>query len=165
MRAAYLLLEDITPLKYDCGALCTAACCKQDAVNGEVVGGMALLPTEESLIGEECGFDVKDTDDGKVLICDGRCERDMRPFSCRIFPYYARIDENTGSISLRVDPRSANVCPIATKQGNTRHSVYFHRNAVRAVRILMKDENFKRDLIKTSRFCDGLYEFFRKLSE
>ena len=84
---------------------------------------------------------------------------------CRIFPYYARIDENTGSISLRVDPRSANVCPIATKKLRTRHSVYFHRNAVRAVRILMKDEDFKRELVKTSEFCDGLYEFYKKLAE
>ena len=124
---------------------------------------MSLLPYEDTLIGGFEEFDIRDTNDGKVLICNGRCERLFRPFACRIFPYYARIDEKTGSISLRLDPRSVNVCPIATKQKGTRHPVYFHRNAIRAVRLLMKDEDFKRELIKTSDFCDGLYEFYRTL--
>ena len=163
LRRAYALLEDSTPLKYDCGKLCGGACCKADTVSSETVGGMSLLPYEDTLIGGCEGFDVKDIADGKVLICSGKCERMFRPFACRIFPYYARIDEKTGSISLRLDPRSVNVCPIATKQRGTRHSVYFHRNAVRAVRLLMKDEDFKKELIKTSMFCDGLYEFYRTL--
>ena len=163
LRRAYALLEDSTPLKYDCGKLCGGACCKADTINSETDGGMSLLPYEDALIGGCEEFDIRDTNDGKVLICNGRCERLFRPFACRIFPYYARIDEKTGSISLRLDPRSVNVCPIATKQKGTRHSVYFHRNAVRAVRLLMKDEDFKRELIKTSDFCDGLYEFYRTL--
>lgn len=163
LRRAYALLENSTPLKYDCGYLCGGACCKSDTVNAETNGGMTLLPYEDVLIGGYDNFTVKDTDDGKVLICDGKCERMFRPFMCRIFPYYARIDTETESISLRIDPRSAIVCPIATKKKNSRHSVYFHRNAVRAVRLLMKDEDFKKELIKTSEFCDGLYEFYTKL--
>ena len=165
LRRAYALLEDVTPLKYDCGSLCSGACCKSDTVTSETEGGMQLLPYEDMLIGGADGFTVKDTSDGKVLICDGRCERIFRPFMCRIFPYYARIDKETGSISLRIDPRSANVCPMALKQKGTRHSIYFHRNAVRAIRLLMRDEDFKRELIKTSEFCDDLYDFYRSLTK
>lgn len=126
---------------------------------------MLLLPYEDVLLGGCEDFDIKQTDDGKILFCKARCERAFRPFACRIFPYYARIDKQSGRISLRVDPRSVNVCPIAIKKKGTRHSVYFHRNAVRAVRLLMKDEDFKREIIKTSDTCDGLYELYRTLIE
>ena len=163
LRRAYALLENSTPLNFDCGKLCNGACCKADTLNDETEGGMALLPYEDTLIGGYEGFTVKDTEDGKVLLCRGSCERIFRPFACRIFPYYARIDKGTEGISLRIDPRSANVCPIALKQKGTRHSVYFRRNAIRAVRLLMKDEDFKRELIRTSEFCDSLYEFYYKL--
>ncbi len=124
---------------------------------------MTLLPYEDTLIGGCEEFTVTDTDDGKVLICSGSCERIFRPFACRIFPYYVRIDESTDRISLRIDPRSASICPIALKQKGTRHSVYFHRNVIRAVRLLMNDEDFKKELIRTSDFCDSLYEFYYKL--
>ncbi len=124
-----------------------------------------LLPYEDVLIGGCREFEIKDTDDAKVLICGGRCQREFRSFMCRIFPYYARIDSQTGRISLRIDPRAVNVCPMALKKRGTRHSVYFHRNAVRAVRTLLYDEDFKREFIKTSEFCDGLYEFYRTLAE
>ena len=163
LRRAYALLEDVTPLKFDCDTLCGGACCKSDTVNSETEGGMQLLPYEDMLIGGYEGFEVKDTDDGKVLICGGSCERIFRPFMCRIFPYYASIDKETESIRLRIDPRSVNVCPVATKRRGVRHSVYFHRNAVKAIRLLMKDEDFKRELIKTSDFCDELFEFYRSL--
>lgn len=126
---------------------------------------MSLLPYEDTLIGGCEGFEIKDTNDGKILICGGSCERIFRPFMCRIFPYYARIDAETERISLRIDPRSAAVCPMALKPKGTRHSVYFHRNAVKAVRLLMKDEDFRKELIKTSEFCDGLYDFYRTLTK
>lgn len=163
MRRAYALLENYTPLKHDCGRLCGNACCKPCAVKGEAPGGMMLLPYEDVLIGGCDAFDIKDTDDGKILICGGNCERMFRPFMCRIFPYYASIDKDTCKITLKADPRSVGVCPIAVRKKGTRHSVYFHRNAVRAVRLLMKDDDFKRELIKTSEFCDSLYEFYAKL--
>ena len=163
LRRAYALLEDVTPLKYDCGKICGGACCKPDSVNRETQGGMTLLPYEDTLIGGCDEFTIKNTQDSKVLLCSGSCERIFRPFACRIFPFYARIDKDTESISLRIDPRSVNVCPIALKQKGTRHSVYFRRNVIRAVRLLMKDEDFKREFIRTSEFCDSLYEFYYKL--
>lgn len=162
LKSAYALLENTTPLKYDCGSLCDGICCKDNAINSKGTG-MMLLPCEELLLQGTDGFEIKDTRDGKILICNGTCQRDKRPFFCRIFPYYASVEAESGKIRLRIDPRSAGICPIATKQKRVRHSVYFHRNAVRAIRILMRDDDFKGEIIKTSEFCNSLYDLYAKL--
>ena len=48
--AARELLENLTPLKTDCGRLCQAACCQ-----GDENTGMLLFPEEETLY-EGCAF-------------------------------------------------------------------------------------------------------------
>jgi len=161
LKQAYGLLDEVTPLKFDCGLICGGRCCHRDSTNASDNPGMLLLPLEENLTVTPT-FTVKEGADGKILICNGKCDRTKRPFSCRIFPFYASIGKDD-SISLKKDPRAFNTCPVAIKEKGTRHSVYFHRNAVRAIRILMKDEDFKRELKKTSDFCDGLYSFYRKM--
>ena len=161
LKQAYELLHSVTPLKFNCGILCGAKCCKKGSTNSTDNPGMLLLPDEEKML-RNSSFVLKKCHDGTILICDGKCNRDMRPFSCRIFPFYARISSDE-RISLRVDPRAFNICPVALKKKGARHSVHFHRNATRAIRILMKDNDFKRELIKTSEFCDGLYSFYRKI--
>lgn len=161
LKQAYEFLDNVTPLKFNCGVLCGAKCCKSHSTNSTENPGMLLLPQEDSMM--DCShYDMKDSGDGKILVCNGKCNREMRPFSCRIFPFYARISSDE-RISLRVDPRAFNICPVALKKKGARHSVHFHRNATRAIRILMKDNDFKRELIKTSEFCEGLYSFYRKI--
>ena len=161
LKRAHKLLDDVTPLKFNCGNLCGAKCCQSHSINSTENPGMLLLPCEEALL-KDSSFAFKDSSDGKILICNGKCNRSNRPFSCRIFPFYASISED-GHISLKSDPRAFMNCPVSLKKKGTRHSVYFHRNAVRAVRILMRNEDFKREFIKTSEFCDGLYSFYRKM--
>ncbi len=161
LKQAYVLLDEVTPLKYDCGLICGGKCCGKESIEGSDNPGMLLLPYEENLTNDST-FTVKEGEDGKVLICKGKCNRTNRPFACRIFPFYASIGKD-GSVSLKKDPRAFNTCPIAIKEKGTRHSVYFHRNAIRAIKLLMNDTDFKRELIKTSEFCDGLYSFYRKM--
>ena len=167
LKAAYSLPNDSTPLKFDCGKLCSSLCCKENVTGSASHGGMQLFPGEDLLIGQSNGFEIKNTKDGNILICKGRCERDLRPFMCRIFPYYAHIkkDENGKiHISLLPDPRALRICPIVSGKGKKRRtSVYFRRNMTRAIRILMRDEDIKKELIKTSSFCDGLYELYGKM--
>lgn len=160
LKKAHALLDEATPLKFDCGKLCGSRCCKRSSVGNTENPGMLLLPDEELLF-DAPSFSVIDGGDGKLLSCNGACERSSRPFSCRIFPFYAETDGE--KISLRPDPRAFMCCPVAVRKKKTRHSVFFHRNAVRSVRILMKDKDFKRELIKTSEFCDGLYSLYRKM--
>ena len=45
LARARAILEDVTPLKTDCGLTCTGACCRP--MEGEMTG-MLLFPGEES---------------------------------------------------------------------------------------------------------------------
>ena len=166
LKKAYDLTDKHELLKYDCAALCGAACCKNHAANAESVSGMNLLPGEENL----CVFDgakVLKGADGNILICGGKCDRKLRPFMCRIFPFYAKFtkDENCGrtKISLVHDPRSFRICPIGAKNKGTRKSVYFLRYAKRAVRLLCNDGDFFSEFLKHSEYADSLYELYRKM--
>ena len=105
------VLRDVTPLNADCGRFCGAACCR-----GDDETGMLLFPGEEALY-RGCSF-------GRVIpagftlggrqallfVCDGSCTRSARPLACRIFPLLA--SPSPQGISLRMDPRSAGVCPL-----------------------------------------------------
>ncbi len=157
---AYALLDEVTPLSFDCGSLCGGRCCKSNAIDGQDCG-MLLLPGEDELLSGIQGFDIRNSGNGRVLICSGRCQRDKRPFACRIFPYYARLDGDR--ISLRVDPRAVSVCPIAHGKKGMRHTASFHRNAVRAVWILCRDKDIKKELMAISDFCGEMLEFYRSM--
>ncbi len=108
VMAARALLESATPLKGDCGRVCGAACCQSDE-DGQ--GGMLLFPGEEALYAElPAGWRIEAdeavTPDGRLLVCDGRCEREDRPLSCRLFPL---LPTRTGA---RMDQRAWAVCPL-----------------------------------------------------
>ena len=112
IRGAYRILGDTTPIPADCGKLCGAACCKGD---GET--GMLLFPGEAPRLAKIAGFrvlriDYMDTRQW-LLICEGTCDRNLRPLSCRIFPLAPKVHED-GSVTARLDPRAMGVkCPLA----------------------------------------------------
>ena len=106
--AARRLLESLTPLKRDCGRSCGAACCQSDE-DGQ--GGMLLFPGEEKLYASlPMGWTIEPNHavipNGLLLICDGHCDRSMRPLSCRLFPL---LPTRTGA---RMDRRAWAVCPL-----------------------------------------------------
>ena len=105
----YSLLDDVTPLKADCGALCDGACCKGDDA------GMYLFPHEEVMYsGREKWMEIYDSEvllrgePLKILVCKGKCDRRKRPLSCRIFPLFAG-DNGT----VEIDKRANAMCPLA----------------------------------------------------
>lgn len=107
----YCLLEKETPLRFDCGRLCGAACCQ---VTGELPG-MYLFPGEEVMFTGKEGFTLSEAQlpgfgPVRLLSCEGRCERAARPLSCRIFPLAPRVEQ--GRIAARPDPRGRVVCPL-----------------------------------------------------
>lgn len=107
----YDAIGDLTPLRYDCGRLCQRACCE---VRPDLPG-MYLFPGEEALYGSLPGFTVQQaelTGYGPVslLNCDGHCNREVRPLSCRIFPLAPKVTEE--GIHSRVDRRGRAVCPL-----------------------------------------------------
>lgn len=108
VRLSRALLEDVTPLKTDCGRVCGGACCQSDE-DGQ--GGMLLFPGEEKMYDPlPEGFSL--TRDDSVLpgmlllLCDGQCDREKRPLSCRIFPM---LPSPQGG---KMDRRAWAVCPL-----------------------------------------------------
>ena len=106
--AARELLESVTPLRQDCGRYCGGACCESDE-DGQ--GGMLLFPGEEALYETlPEGFSIRADDAAlpgmKLLTCDGICERENRPLSCRLFPM---LPTRTGA---KMDRRAWAVCPL-----------------------------------------------------
>lgn len=157
LNRAYAVLSDITPLRYDCGRLCGAACCKENESHGAgAVCGMLLLPGERELLADG-SYAFLPIENRTVAVCDGTCRRDMRPFACRIFPYYPKITrgKNRFSIDLRPDPRAARICPILWETKSRKVQIEFLRAARRAVRILLRDEAIRAELTEQG---DGLFE-------
>ncbi len=105
MDEARKLLQNLTPLVADCGALCGAACCRPDE-DGQ--GGVALFPGEAALYRGERWARVE----RGVLYCGGTCPRDARPLGCRIFPL-TPCRKKDGRLSVRIDRRAFAMCPLA----------------------------------------------------
>jgi hypothetical protein len=102
-------IGDRTPMCFDCGALCGAACCQSDA-DGQ--GGVHLFPGEEALL-EGCGWGRIVPDSlAPMLVCQGVCDRAARPLGCRIFPLTPVRGKN-GLWTVRMDARARAMCPLA----------------------------------------------------
>lgn len=102
------LLDRLTPLTSDCGAVCGAACCR--TLEGDETG-MLLFPGEDAYYQERPGYRIKPSALGALLICDGHCAREDRPLSCRLFPLLPVLRGE--EIKVAVDLRARAVCPLA----------------------------------------------------
>ena len=112
VAAAREKLNQVTPLKKDCGRVCGARCCRP--LEGEETG-MLLFPGEEDAYAGKAGWEVRKTARGNLLLCGGICSREDRPLSCRLFPLLPLIGDG-GEIRVVVDLRARAVCPLA-RQG------------------------------------------------
>ncbi len=100
------LLEERTPLAFDCGRICGAACCHSE-------GEMILLPGEAELYPGDPR--VAEVGGRAVFRCAGYCNRRERPLACRIFPLTVRRTR-AGVLDWAMDPRGRGLCPL-TRQG------------------------------------------------
>lgn len=167
LKAAYALLEETTPKRYDCGRLCGSLCCRENASHGEgEVCGMLLLPGEKELLSGE-SYRIVSAGEGDILECGGFCRRSMRPFACRIFPFYPKITRRGSrmAISLCPDPRAGRLCPILKDPRRRKASVAFLRAARRAVRILVRDEELCRELLSQSEMLSDMELLKQRLFE
>lgn len=150
LERAYALLEDLTPLTTDCGAVCDGRCCHESADSE----GMLLFPGEETLLAD-AGYTITPADGGYLLTCDGTCDRTRRPLACRIFPLFPYVTED-GRVRAVYDPRGYRLCPLVRECAH----VPLDRDFVRAVRmagrILMADPACAAFLRQNSREIDEL---------
>ncbi|NLW20001.1 MAG: hypothetical protein GXY84_01315 [Clostridiales bacterium] len=112
LLAARDRLGEVTPLHRDCGALCAAACCAPD---DQGRGGMLLHPGEEACYRRlPAGFAIARDDsllpEGRLLTCQGHCQRHTRPLACRIFPLM--FTRAGAGFDVRLDPRAWPLCPL-----------------------------------------------------
>ena len=133
IERAYALLEDLTPLTTDCGAVCGGRCCRESADSE----GMLLFPGEEILLAD-AGYTIRPAEGGYLLTCDGTCDRTLRPLACRIFPLCPILTEE-GRIKAVYDPRGYRMCPLVRECAHVPLDRDFVRAVRRAGRILMAD--------------------------
>ena len=155
---AYGIIGNLTPLKKaDCGKLCGKECCKGDE------SGMLVFPGEEIILEGMPGFRIEeieymDTPGIKLLLCDGECERALRPFACRIFPVAPSVDKD-GTITAAPDIRGRRMCPIWDLK-------YVDKTFVKAVKkafeLLAENEKLLYFMKLISSEIDELKRFYKK---
>ena len=157
MREAYSAIGNLTPIKNaDCGKLCDKVCCEGKEA------GMLLFPGEEIMFLGLRGFEIEEIEymeiSGiKLLLCDGECDRAIRPFACRIFPVAPGIDKN-GFVFVRPDLRGRRMCPI----WDLKHVDKTFVEAVKKAFRLLAEDGAALSLIRLiSAEVDELEKFYR----
>lgn len=125
----FKIMGELTPLKADCGKLCSGACCK-----GDENTGMRLFPFEESEL------PVKNLGNGvRLVVCEGKCDRSKRPLACRIFPFFPTVDDR-GKVFVEADFRGARLCPLVTHSDEIVFDRKFFKALEKVGKILAKDQ-------------------------
>jgi len=123
---AFRILGDFTPINGDCGELCGKNCCKGDRSTG-----MLLFP------GESTTLEVISENGGRLAVCRGTCDRNERPLSCRIFPFFPVIVN--GRVRAVPDYRGINICPMIAHRDEIKFSRRFLRRVERVGELLLTD--------------------------
>ncbi len=112
-KAIYRLLDQVSPIKGDCGLLCDCACCNCEDSSTVPDGtdfdmGIYLLPGEEKLFTRKedwLKWSVEDAEDydlpdnwmGKIYFVRCKtpphCPREKRPLQCRFYPLSPYLNE------------------------------------------------------------------------
>ena len=148
-KKAKRIIGDKTPLRKDCGLLCSHACCK-----GDESTGMLLFPKEKTTL------DVREGEGVRLAVCDGKCDRSQRPLSCMIFPFFPYITES-GRVKVIPDIRGFNVCPIVRNSTDVRIDRGFLMRVKKVGRLLKEDGECYRFLYETSREIDMLLDLYK----
>ena len=161
----YKMLEKVTPLDIDCGKLCGGACC---SVTDEVTG-MYLFPGERVMYEKmPLWGEIQDIDftygDGKSVdffTCIGKCDRSLRPLSCRIFPLvpYAKRGEE---LKIIMDVRGRGMCPLATAMKIEDLSPLFVKRVENAMKLCMMNEDTREFIYSLSESLDEIVEMEEK---
>ena len=124
-RAIYRLLNRVSPVPFDCGIICGAACCTAAAVDEEM--GIFLLPGEEKVHDRHADwltwdklsteeYEFPETWHGEVNFVRCKtpphCPREVRPLQCRTFPLSPRIDEEGKLELIWCDAELPYCCPM-----------------------------------------------------
>lgn len=163
-KEAWRLLEKRTPLCVDCGQLCGGACCDD---GGRDDAGMYLFCGEdvmyknmpEWLRVEKSEFEYSGGKYAPIAMCSGRCERKMRPLSCRIFPLAPYKKENE-PLRVIIDPRAKAMCPLARALGQNELEAEFVHAVKLVFGVLIRNKDVRDFIIEQSYLLDEAVRFF-----
>jgi len=159
-KSIYNYYGKTTPLLVDCGQLCNGACCKSDA--GEETG-MYLFPGEEVLFRNNPDFKIVSSEfeygnkHADILICNGMCDRNQRPLSCRIFPIIPYVKNN--AFELIFDPRAKSICPLLELRDFSKLDPLFIHKTTKVTRLLLNFAETRSFLEGISDIIDDLLKF------
>ena len=151
IQQAYNTLDVHTPLVGDCGLLCERRCCQGEEY------GMLLLPGEAMLLGDVPGYSIVQSEGEDILLCNGSCNRRLRPYACRIFPLYPLVQaKSSGSYSQKIifDPRARAMCPLAQPQHHI--SIFFCHLIRQSTALLLKNATIAHYLCEQSSFVEAV---------
>lgn len=157
LNEARSLLEQLTPLKRDCGTLCSGACCR--SLEGEATG-MLLFPGEEDDYVSLDGWQLTETPQGWLVSCPGTCDRSIRPLACRIFPLLPVLRED--GVHVAVDARARAVCPLS-KQGRAAMDQDFVEAVRQVGTLLARDEEQRAMLRQLTNMQDELVALRKRI--
>ena len=147
------LLSSVTPLAADCGRLCGHACCA-GSLNDET--GMLLFPGEEAFYAQAPWARIVPlhytlgASPALLLTCDGRCPRDERPLSCRLFPLFCKVRGEGFTVCL--DTRAHALCPLY-RYGLKGLSQAFVQAAESSYALPWQEDNLRAYLCALSSAC------------
>ena len=128
-RAIYRLLDRVSPVPFDCGQICGAACCTAAELDDEL--GILLLPGEDkihdrhadwltwnTLSTDEFEFPESWTGNAYFVRCKTppRCPREMRPIQCRTFPLMPVINDEGELELIYNDTELPYCCPMIEEE-------------------------------------------------
>ncbi|HHU91355.1 MAG TPA: hypothetical protein GXZ22_09930 [Clostridiaceae bacterium] len=150
----YNILDKVTPLQSDCGELCGKACCQSPDEDA----GMYLFPGEEIMFTElpswlkieVSDFTYGDNKPVLIAICSDKCQRELRPLACRIFPLTPYMTRS-GVMSIKIDPRAIPMCPLA-KEATLDET--FVSAVARVFKLLSKEKEIQSFVLAVSRLID-----------
>lgn len=119
---------------------------------------MLLFPGEENLIDPDINVIV--TENGyRLAVCNGTCDRNRRPLSCRIYPLFPVVTDK-GNVKVYFDYRAD--CPLSVS-----NDYEFNKRFLKAVRrvgkYLLLNEETKEFYLELSEACNEYYVLLKKL--
>ena len=111
--------------------------------------------------GEETTLDVIEKDGVRICVCNGSCDRNERPLSCMIFPFFPYISPE-GRIKVIPDIRGGEICPIVRNFTETKLDRRFLRRVKKVGRLLKEDDECRAFLEGISREMDAYISLLDK---
>ncbi len=157
IKSCYSVLRNVTPLNFDCGKICNGKCCK-----GDENTGMLLFPGEENLI--DNNINVTENEQGdKIAVCNGSCDRNRRPLSCRIYPLFPVIFEEDGEREIKVCIDYRADCPLTFCESDYSFNKKFVKGVRRVGKYLLLNEETAEFYSELSDMQNEYYELLKKL--